>query len=310
MRRPPLAALLVTYESAGDIGTALDSIVRQVPEETPIVVVDEASTDGTAEAVRRACPRAIRFLERGNRGFASGMQRAAAVCPAERYLLLNPDAWLEDGALERLTAALDRRPDFAGASPLVLRPEPDGRIDSLGIGISSALSPFSIGHGRPSTEAPGAGEVFGFHGAVALIRGEILAEEGGFDPRFFCYQEEFDLCWRARRSGWRFLAEPAARVRHRVSASSGENRAWREFQLERNRVWAIAKNASPLELARALPSLVREEISSWRYAVRTRAPWILSARREALAGLGRIVRGRRRGGSVAEWVGVDRPRPI
>lgn len=310
-RRAPLAALVVTYQSAADVGAALASIAGQAPPGTPIVVVDEASTDGSPGAVRAACPEAILVVERENRGFAAGVQRAAAVCPAERYLLLNPDAWLEEGALEALGAALDRHPGFGGASPLVLRPEPDGRIDSLGLGLSSSLAPRSIACGRPGSEAPGRGEVFGFHGAAALLAAPVLEALGGFDARFFCYQEEFDLSWRARRAGWRFLAEPAARVRHRVAASSHGRNAWREYQLERNRIWAIARNASARELAIALPALAAEEVSSWRYALGAPAPWIVRARRDALRGMGRMMRGTRGPRGVARvWMGVCDPVPI
>ncbi|MBI4617792.1 MAG: glycosyltransferase [Planctomycetes bacterium] len=290
-----LAAIVVAHRSAADLPGALDSLLAEMPAGAPVVVVDQASGDGTVELVRSKYAGVLLLAESTNSGFGAGVNRAVEACPAARYLLLNPDAWLEEGALAALAGALDGCGDRVGAvAPLVRRPEPDGRVDSLGIGLSRSLGPVSLHSGEPGRSSFAGGEVFGFHGAAALLDARMLRDMGGFDESFFCYQEEFDLSWRARRFGWRFFAEPAALVRHRVAGSSAGRQEWREYQLERNRLWAVTKNATGRDLARSWRELVRSEVNALRYGLAGGASWVLAARRDALAGLGRVLSERRR----------------
>jgi GT2 family glycosyltransferase len=292
--RPEVAGIVVSYRSAGEIGPALESLFSELPGGSPIVVVDQASGDGTVEIVRKEFPRARIVVEAVNRGFAAGVNRGVAAIPADWYLLLNPDAWLESGAFDHLWPWASRSEAIGGICPLVRLAPPRDAIDSIGIHLTDALHAGSVLAGSPGDMPLTGGEVFGFHGAAALLRGKMIRETGGFDERFFCYMEEFDLSWRARRLGWRFVAEPRARVRHQVSASSRGFAFWREYQMERNRWWAIVKNADASDLIVAARSIGLSELEGFRYGLLGPAPWVLSARWDAMRGSGDALRRRRR----------------
>jgi GT2 family glycosyltransferase len=213
---------IVNHGSYEDLATCLESLLRQAMPPSSVCVYDTGLDPEKFEAVRKAHP-LVQFECGANRGYAGGANRVLAESinriPAPGFcLILNPDVVLDPDHARRLVDAMIERPEVAIAGGKLLRP---GRetIDSAGIRFPR--------HGRPrdrGSEEPDRGQfdrrefVDAISGAAMMIRAPAIPDlriEGQlFDEDFFAYHEDTDLCWRARRLGWKILYEPAAVAVH------------------------------------------------------------------------------------------------
>jgi len=225
---PDVSAVVVTYNAAPWIERSLGSL-RDTGAD--VIVVDNGSTDGTLDIVREKFPEA-RLLEQENRGFGAGNNTGMRVASGRYFLLLNPDAWLTDGALEKLVAFADEHPAAAVVGPRLLNP--DGSLQRSVRGYPTpwriATEYFFLRKLAPRSRALnslfGAGfdhesvrEAEYLFGACLLVRREAVDSVGGFDEDFFLMSEEVDWCYRFRQAGWKVLFFPGAEVVHVVGAS-------------------------------------------------------------------------------------------
>ena len=223
-----VSAIVVTHNAAAWIERSLQSLAGTGAE---VIVVDNASTDGTPGLVREKFPDA-RVIEQENKGFGAGNNAGMRAASGRYYLLLNPDAWLTEGALEKLVAFADEHPEAAVVGPRLLNP--DGSLQRSVRGYPSpwriATEYFFLRKLGPRTHALNAffGEQFDHEsvreaeylfGACLLVRREAVDEVGGFDEDFFLMSEEVDWCYRFREAGWKVLFYPGAEVFHVVGAS-------------------------------------------------------------------------------------------
>jgi len=199
-----------------------------------VLVWDNASSDGTADAIRAALP-AVEVAEGAeNLGFAAGVNRLLARSDAPWFLALNSDAWPEPGAIAALVRAAEQQPEAALVAPRLERP--DGELEhsthpfpSLRVALLYATglaSRLPAHHARdlllePAWQHDRARPVDWAVGAAWLMRRSAVDDVGPLDETFFMYAEDLEWCWRARRAGWEVLFEPAAVVRH-VGDASGE----------------------------------------------------------------------------------------
>jgi GT2 family glycosyltransferase len=203
------------------------------------VVVDNGSSDGTVDLVRRRFPR-VRVVESENRGLCAGWNTGIGTTAAEHVLLLNADAWLLEGALEALVGAADRHPRAAAVGPRLLNP--DGTLQRSVRGFPTVwrlateylylrkLAPRS----RALNAFYGAGfdhaserEVEWLMGACLLVRRAAYDDVGPFDERYFMFSEEVDWMRRASERGWSVVFTPEARCVHVGGATHG-GRLFRE----------------------------------------------------------------------------------
>jgi hypothetical protein len=228
MAEPHVSAIVVTHNAAGWIERCLQSLDGTGAE---AIVVDNASTDGTPALVREKFPN-VRVLEEENRGFGAGNNAGMRVASGRYFLLLNPDAWLTEGALDKLVAFADEHPEAAIVGPRLLNP--DGSLQRSVRGYPSpwriATEYFFLRKLGPRTHALNAlfAEQFDHEsvreaeylfGACMLVRREAVDSVGGFDEDFFLMSEEVDWCYRFRQAGWKVLFYPGAEVFHVVGAS-------------------------------------------------------------------------------------------
>ena len=222
------SVVVVTYNAAPWLERCLES-VRGV--ET--VVVDHGSTDGTVELVRDRFPE-VALVEEENRGLAYGWNTGVARTSGRYVLLLNADAWLDEGALAALVAHADAHPEAAVVGPRLRNP--DGTLQRSVRGFPTLW--------RLATEylflrklAPGSELLNGFYaagfahdaereaeflmGAVLLVRRAAIDEVGPADDAFFLFSEETDWCYRFVRAGWRVRFFPGAGATHVLGAAHG-----------------------------------------------------------------------------------------
>ncbi len=197
-----------------------------------VVVVDNASSDGS-EAALAAADGDSRFLPTGaNLGFGTAANVGVANTTAPYVLVLNPDTIVHPGTTKALTAALDRDPRLAVVGPRV--DNPDGTLypsvrrfprtgDAAGhafLGIVWKANPFTQRYRMLDWDHAQARAVDWVSGTCILVRRSAFEQVKGFDPAYFMYVEDVDLCWRLQRAGWTIGYEPAGRVTHTVGASS------------------------------------------------------------------------------------------
>lgn len=229
-----VSILVVSYETREMTLAALDSVVRETKDVSyELIVVDNASRDGSAEAIGQAFPEARLIASKENLGFARGNNLAAESARGEYLLLLNPDTLVLDGAIDKLVAFAKARPKaqiWGGRTVFLdgsLNPSSCWRRITLwnlfcrasgltGVFPKSALfnSEAYGGWRRDSVR-----EVDIVSGCFLLTRRDLWRRLGGFDPHFFMYGEEADLCLRAKALGARPAVTPQARIVHYGGAS-------------------------------------------------------------------------------------------
>lgn len=213
------SVVLVTWNSAPHLPRCLAAIARQSWPYVELIVVDNASTDGSEQHAT------IRNPE--NRGFAAAVNQGIAAARGEFVLLCNPDAFLEPDYISRVVQALDAAGEEYGmATGKLLSAIDPTVIDSKGIRMTRTGRHLDIDQGCADS-VDGVAEVFGVSGAAAVYRMSFLKDVAidgqPFDEDFFTYREDADIAWRGRLFGWRALYVPSA-IAHHVRTVTPEKR--------------------------------------------------------------------------------------
>lgn len=203
-----------------------------------IVVVDNASPDGSAAMVAEEFPGVILIANAHNEGFGAGVNAALRAAPADFYLVLNPDVEVASGVIEQMAGFLESRREAAAVSPLLLGEDRQPhahfyrRFPSLSqmvlfwtlLGVYSQRIP-RLRRKLFEHDLRGSGPtaVDQLPGAALLIRDDALSEIGLFDPDFFIWWEDVDWCYRARKAGYELYVLPELHMQHVGGASF---RAW------------------------------------------------------------------------------------
>ena len=231
-----VSVVVVSYNARDQLRSCLRSV--QAANAGEVVVVDNASDDGSPEMVRAEFPEVKLVANRDNVGYGAAANLALKRCDTPYVLLLNCDTVVSSGALGAMTRYLDQNPSAAVVGPRLTRTDgsllrscyPDPSPLDFLLDVSNLyrvvervpflreLSPRTWSHDRRR-------QVPWVNGAALAIRREALAGVGGFDERFFMYSEETDLCYRLSRAGWEVHYAPVAEVVHVGGASASRRRA-------------------------------------------------------------------------------------
>jgi GT2 family glycosyltransferase len=288
--RPTLSVLIVAWNSREELRRTLPALIPELGEGDELIVVDNDSADGTAEAAEALAPAARVLRSVRNAGFAGGCNEGAVAARGDLLVILNPDAAPRPGWGEAIRRPWVERRGWAAWQALVA--DGDGAtINSAGNPVHFTGIVWAGGHGRPLTEAPPASEVTALSGACLAIPRAIWEEVSGFPARYFLYHEDVDLSLRLRLRGDPLGIEPAAVVDHDYEFGAREHK-WR--WLERNR-WAFLVRTFPTSLLALLaPALLLTELAL--IPASFAAGWgrqKLAANWEALRWLPRLLRERR-----------------
>ncbi len=233
---PTLSVLIVSYNTRAMTLDCLYKLYASLEGLTAeVIVVDNASQDGSAEAVAEAFPAVRLVLGKTNAGFGAANNLAMRMATGHYFLLLNSDAFPHAGCLPTLVRYLDDHPQVGVAGPRLVNadgslqrscwrfPSPlRAWLDSFWItnllNFHPALDDYR--HWPHDTER----EVDFVIGACLLVRREVYEQVGGFDERFFMYQEETDWQLRIKQAGWRVMFTPAGTVTH-LGGASGKDEA-------------------------------------------------------------------------------------
>jgi GT2 family glycosyltransferase len=273
MRRPTV--VVVNWNGGADLLDCLASVAAQTLEASEVLLVDNGSTDGSADAAAARHPTIARLDLPANPGYGAAVNAAASATSGDPLVVLNPDVTLAPEWLATVAPAFEDDPRLGVAGVKLLFP--DGLVQHAGGILRRPL--MLADHRRyrqpddPTEQEPV--DVDYVTGAALAIRRQCLVETGGFDERFFLYFEETDLCWRAREAGWRVRYVPRARAVHRESTvtvrdSPGYYRGYHtgriRFALKHLAPAAVLGELVPAERARLGSVASVEELAGLRQA--------------------------------------------
>ncbi len=286
-----MSVVIVTFNSRAAVELSLPPLLAELRPDDELIVVDNASADGTRAAVRLLAPASILVENPGNDGFAAACNQGVERATGELVLLLNPDASVAAGFAEAIRRPLTERPDWAAWMGLVTM---DGgrRVNTAGGVVHYTGIAWAGASGRPVAAVdPGPHEVGFVSGACLAVPREVWRREGGFPAAFFMYCEDVDFSLRLRLAGASIGVEPRARVDHDYAFMKGHLK-WR--LLERNR-WATLLRTYPAPvLALTAPALLAAELAVLAAALAGGwAPAKVGAMSDTARALPRLLRERR-----------------
>lgn len=306
-----VAVIIVNYNAGDMLGRCLTALERQTFRDFSVIVVDNDSSDGSAEGIELRHPGVKLLRAGGNIGFAAGNNLGIRhAVGAEWILLLNPDAYAAPDCLERLVAAA-RAGEFDFFGCLMRLADTPDFLDGTGDMYHTSGVAWRRDHGaafRAGTQAPG--EIFAPCAAAALYRRADLEAVGGFDERYFCYFEDIDLAFRLRLRGLRCGYVPEAMVDHVSSGISGKRSDFSTYHGHRNMVWTYVKDMPALLFWLYLPlHLCANLFAVAACGARGQMGVVLRAKRDALLGLPRVLRERAavQSASRAGWRALRAP---
>jgi N-acetylglucosaminyl-diphospho-decaprenol L-rhamnosyltransferase len=231
--QPQVGVVVVTYSPGDTLDGFLDTLEKATTRPVGVVLADNGSTDGAPE--RAADRPGVELLRTGgNLGYGRAANLGLARAPGDWVVVSNPDVTWEPGALDTLLEAVQRWPAVGVLGPEILSPDgtlyPSARqLPSLGRGIGHALcgwwwpsNPWTAAY-RRERGAPTERLAGWLSGSCLLIRRAAFEAVGGFDPAYFMYFEDLDLCERIGRAGWQNVYVPTAVIVHEGAASTSSN---------------------------------------------------------------------------------------
>ncbi len=235
--------VVVNWNGKHLLEQSIPSILGQTYAEVEVIVVDNGSSDGSVEYLRRFPEvRVIELPE--NRGYGEPSNLAFEKARGEWIATVNNDMVLDPDWLRHLVSAIESDPACFSVQGRNLKQGESGVIDGCGIGLRPCGAALRLYHNQ--SDAPSAGEptpIFAASSGAAVYRKRMLAEIGYFDTSYFIYYEDLDAGWRARLKGWHSKMVPQAVASHRVHATSragGGELLW--YLGERNRLRTLVKN--------------------------------------------------------------------
>ncbi|WP_053372207.1 glycosyltransferase family 2 protein [Paenibacillus sp. FJAT-27812] len=246
---PTVSVCIVTYNSANDIESCLQAVLKQSFPVERIVVIDNASTDGTPERVRRFADNVHFIANEVNNGFAGGQNQAIRQTRSDYVLVLNPDVTLDPDYLSEIITYMEQNPAVGSATGKLVFASNIEVMDSAGLGMKRTRNAFDLGAGEPAANWRKAQAVFGVSGAAAVYRAAMIRDieyEGQFfDEHFFAYKEDVDAAWRAKKLGWSSYYVPAAYALHHRGWKKGGRSSVPLFVRQhsyQNRFFTLVKN--------------------------------------------------------------------
>lgn len=290
---PLVSVIIVNYNGEKYLEKCLTSLALQNSDNFEVIVVDNASPDGSGEKIRKKFPNFSFIQMQSNRGYGAAINTGIKSADGDYILSLNNDTILDRNFVSHIRSAMDSDTSVGMcASKMVF---PDGRINSTGISIGWSGAAWDRGIFQEDTcqyDLPG--EVFGPCGGAALYRRKMLDEIGYFDEDFFLYMEDVDVAFRGRLAGWRCFYEPQAVIVHHHGGAAGYHSDLSIYYGNRNIIWYFIKDFPFLLMLALLPIVICRNVGViGYYFAKGKGMTALKAKVDGCKKLGLIVKKRR-----------------
>lgn len=288
-----VSVIIVCWNSGSLLAQCLESLLAQTVRPNAILVIDNASTDNSAE-IGESFPEVAVHRMSTNLGFAAANNYAIDRCSTKYVALLNPDAFPEPAWLESLLKAAESHPEAAAFGSRQICAENPQILD--GVGDVYHVTGLAWRRGYGSAQAQHylqQSGIFAPCAAAALYHRHALLLVGKFDEDYFCYMEDVDLGFRLRLAGFSALYIPDAVVKHVGSAFTGVRSAFSVYHGHRNMVWTFVKNVPGILLWILIPAhLLLNLLMILLLALRGQGGIALKAKKDAFHGLQKMWRKR------------------
>jgi GT2 family glycosyltransferase len=277
---PLISAVVVTYNSAACVGRCLESVSAHTASPFETIVVDNASSDGTVTLVERDHPEAKVVRRRRNGGLSAAINDGVGASAGEYVVVLNPDVRFDEDVLSSLAAYLPEHPDAGIVAPKLLDEDGTVQMSCRSFpGYSTALfNRYSLltrlfpGNRRSRDylmadfDHASVRDVDWVSGAALMIPRRVFDEVGGWDPGFFMFNEDVDLCRRVHDRGYRVVYNPTVAVYHAIGVS--KSRAPRMILARHRSMWRYYRK-------HLRGGIVRDAVTA--AGIAARCGWMLAA---------------------------------
>jgi len=246
MQQPLISVIILNWNGRKVVEACLNSVLKQTYKNLEVIVVDNASSDGSREFINEKFPGIKLIANKENLGFDGGNNVGLKLAKGEFMMMLNNDTVLVPDCIEELKKSIEKDKRFGACASKVVLNEGKNLIDVAGIAV--CLDGMSIGRGRMESidKFNQEEEVFFASDCACLYRREMIEDirlpDEIYDEDFFAYADETDMGWRARLSGWKCIYSPKAVCYHCHSASTSNYSPFKAFLVERNRIWVAIKS--------------------------------------------------------------------
>ncbi len=283
-----ISVVVVNFNGKRFLDDCLSSLAAQTYMEYEVIVVDNASQDGSVEHIRSRFPWARIVENKVNLGSTGGNNSGIREASGEFIATLNNDTRVEKDFLERLAGPMSDSGIGMCGSKMVY---PNGKINSTGLCLSRSGASWDRGASEEDLgQYDRQEEIFGACAGAALYRRKMLDEIGLFDEDFFIFMEDIDLTLRARCAGWRCIYVPGAVAHHLHGATAGVGSDLTVYYGNRNIMWLPAKNYPLPFLITCLPWILgRNLMALVYYTLKGRGRVVMKAKWDGLLGLPKIM---------------------
>ncbi len=247
---PLVSIVMVTWQGRKLLETYLPSLRDLQYPNYEVIIVDNASRDGSVEFLEKEYPQFRVVVNETNLGTAAGSNVAIPFCRGKYIFWVSNDMLFDPSIVSCLVECCESDRNI-GICTVKMRQIIDGRLTDVldSVGADADLLAFPIPRGANQVDRgqyDQKAEVFFSMGGCLFIRQDVLSRVKGFDPEFLTLTDDIDLCWRVRLLGYKVVAEPRALLYHRVSSTLGKthNRPQKRYLSERNTLRTLLKNYS------------------------------------------------------------------
>lgn len=252
------SVIIVVFNGIKHLSVCLPALIQELQPSDELILLDNHSTDGSAEYIQRNYPAIKLVKSETNLGFAAGCNRGAQLATGEYLVFLNQDTQVQPGWLSGLLEPLVN-PRIGLTTSLAVAFDAQNIILSCGNNIHFTGLSFARHFGKSSDNSRPE-RVQTVQGASFAISRQLWELLGGFDENFFMYYEETDLCWRAQSLGYECWLAPQSRLAHHHNPVKNASVI---YYAERNRRLTVLKNYHWLTLCLIVPSLLLAELLQW-----------------------------------------------
>lgn len=286
-QQPAVSVIIVNWNGSAVLPRCLEALSVQTYQDYEIIIVDNASSDGSVDQLEASYPHIIILRLKENLGFAIANNLGAKQARGRWLVLLNNDAFPAPDWLESLVKAAAKYPDYAAFGSKLIRAENHDILDGIGDKYHISGLAWRAGYNHPVVEAPiQPEEIFSPNAAAVLYQRKAFMQVGGFSEYFFIYHEDVDIGFRLRLQGYRCIYIPDAVVYHMGSASTSIKSDFSVYYGHRNLVWSFVQNMPGYLFWKYLPAhLLANLIFLGYYTLRGQFIPIFRAKWDALLGL-------------------------
>lgn len=255
MKKPKISIIIVNLNGKSFLEKCLSSIKKEIYPNKEVVLVDNASTDGSIEYSKKIFPDIKVVKNKSNLGFALANNLGLKVSSGKYIFLLNNDTVVPKNVFDPLVYYLEKHPDIYAIQPRVKLIDKPDYLDSVGSFYTNSGFLYHLGFGkRDNKYLRKEIELFSAKGCALMIKKSILGKSGLFDEDFFAYFEETDFCWRLWLMGGKVIYFPFVYILHKGSGTASKmNFEFINYHSYKNRICSLIKNLGTARLVFSLP---------------------------------------------------------